>query len=492
MVLRVSRTRAGATAAAQRCGERGHAGQVAEEVQGGALGRQQPTGRRLHHRARRLLGAVRDPSVAMLEQAPAAQRPMTRSKVDERHRNPGEHAVLYGRPTDGRHPLVGGNGCGGRDVRSVRQVLVERSASPGDDHVVHVETGALDQHGVGRAELVDSRSPLLLELPSTGSYVVVAVCTVPSLHDALAPLIARLGEVEPAMAASALLTQLRRPDDRARRRRAGWLPRPRRARQRRRRAGLRCRCVGGRPRPSAVAQRADPSAHGPGRIGRGRSRSTTGERLLAEHRLPALREAHRPAARRPLRPATRPSVTPLEASRLAPWTPVAATSPTAKSPGTDVVAVEAWPGHRRRRSARRARPGSARSPGRCRPPGTAPRWSGTARPSPDRSTWRPGRRGRRCRRAPLASRMAIAVATTSRGARSPRGWTPAHHRASGAVDQGGTLATHGLGDQQLLPAGLRLPEGSRVELHELDVGHRRAGPPRECEPVTGRLRRDWW
>ena len=55
------------------------------------------------------------------------------------------------------------------------------------------------------------------------------------------------------------------------------------------------------------------------------------------------------------------------------------------------------------------------------------------------------------------------------------------------VDEERALTPHGLADQGLLAGrGGAEPQGGRVELHELQVGHLGAGPQRERHPVAGR------
>ena len=68
--------------------------------------------------------------------------------------------------------------------------------------------------------------------------------------------------------------------------------------------------------------------------------------------------------------------------------------------------------------------------------------------------------------------------------------TSLHEPHAVAVDQEGALAAHGLGDERLLAARPRTePQHGGVELHELDVGHHRAGPQRRRHAVAGRDRR---
>ena len=85
-------------------------------------------------------------------------------------------------------------------------------------------------------------------------------------------------------------------------------------------------------------------------------------------------------------------------------------------------------------------------------------------------------------------RRLIAAATTSRGARSSSGWTPTITRSPARVVEDRALAAHGLADQRLLADGVGpAPHHGRVELHELDVAHRRARPAARSptpSPVT--------
>ena len=60
-----------------------------------------------------------------------------------------------------------------------------------------------------------------------------------------------------------------------------------------------------------------------------------------------------------------------------------------------------------------------------------------------------------------------------------------HHRRARRVEQRRALAAHGLGDQRAPAPRARRVQHGRVELHELDVRHRRPGPQRQGEPVPG-------
>ncbi len=71
------------------------------------------------------------------------------------------------------------------------------------------------------------------------------------------------------------------------------------------------------------------------------------------------------------------------------------------------------------------------------------------------------------------------------GREVPAGVDPGHHRAAGQVDQARPLAAQRLGDQRRAAAEARHPQRGGVELHELDVGQRRARPQRERPAVGG-------
>ena len=78
-------------------------------------------------------------------------------------------------------------------------------------------------------------------------------------------------------------------------------------------------------------------------------------------------------------------------------------------------------------------------------------------------------------------RSAMARLTTSRGASSSTNRSPV------GVAQQGAVAPQGLGQQR---AGHgRVVQGGRVELHELDVGHRHPGPEGHGQAVGGGLGR---
>ena len=75
----------------------------------------------------------------------------------------------------------------------------------------------------------------------------------------------------------------------------------------------------------------------------------------------------------------------------------------------------------------------------------------------------------------------------SRGARSASSCSPGMKRIAVVVDQERAFTPHRLGHQRLLALrALAQPEHGRVELHELQVTHLRAGPQRQRHAVTGR------
>ena len=81
----------------------------------------------------------------------------------------------------------------------------------------------------------------------------------------------------------------------------------------------------------------------------------------------------------------------------------------------------------------------------------------------------------------------MALATTSRGARSASSWTPCHEPVALPVHEERALAADGFGDQRLLAPGVRTEvHHGRVELHELEIPEAGAGPQCERHPVTGR------
>ena len=135
----------------------------------------------------------------------------------------------------------------------------------------------------------------------------------------------------------------------------------------------------------------------------------------------------------------------------------------------------------------RARPGSARSPGRRRASGRSPGWSGTAAPRTSAPRCRASSHMCGC---PVSFiRRVIALATTSRGARSASSCDALHEPVALEVDEERALAADRLGDQRLLAAGVGAEvHHRRVELHELQVAQRRPGPQRERHAVAGRHR----
>ena len=86
----------------------------------------------------------------------------------------------------------------------------------------------------------------------------------------------------------------------------------------------------------------------------------------------------------------------------------------------------------------------------------------------------------------------MAAATTSRGARSPIGCTPAVTESPLRVDENRALAAQRLGDQRTPAAGVAVEQHGRMELDELDVAD---GHARPTAPARRRRRsspRDWW
>ena len=95
---------------------------------------------------------------------------------------------------------------------------------------------------------------------------------------------------------------------------------------------------------------------------------------------------------------------------------------------------------------------------------------------------------------PVSSmRRRMALATTSRGARSAIGCTPCMKRTPSASTRNAPFAAHGLADQRLLPAGAFTEVGdSRMELDELEIAQHGAGPERGRDPVPRSTRSDSW
>ena len=193
-------------------------------------------------------------------------------------------------------------------------------------------------------------------------------------------------------------------------------------------------------------------------------------------------------------PARRPviiaSVSELEASRFAPCTPVEAASPTAYSPAT-WSARPGRPGCRRSCSARRARPGSARSPGRCRVPGRPRSPWGSPAPAP------PGQRGGV---QPQVTRGVVRLGpsaaawppTPRRGAPGRRAGDGRPSPAARRVDQHRPGAAQRLGDQRALRRG---PAAATARSGGTGRTRRRAARPRPGPPAPARprsARPGWW
>ncbi len=191
---------------------------------------------------------------------------------------------------------------------------------------------------------------------------------------------------------------------------------------------------------------------------------------------------------RPIRSAkTRPSSREFDASRLAPCTPVQATSPQAYRPGTLGAAIEVG-----------ADPAAGVVAG------------GRDRDQVDRRVEAAGLAGLQDGREavlPAVAAQVPAVEPHVRGARLAHAphdrlgdhvarrevgqlVLPLHEAHPGVVDEEGALAAHRLGDQRLLAAGGR-PEVHHggVELHELEVGDPRPRAQRQGHAVAGRDRR---
>ena len=233
----------------------------------------------------------------------------------------------------------------------------------------------------------------------------------------------------------------------------------------------------GRPRPTSAPRSSASTARGgagePASSGAARQRPVpcAGRRRCGS--------ASPQAGARPRAPKTSASSSELLARRLAPCTPVQATSPAAQRPGSDRAPVERPSRRRPCGSARPARPGSARGAGRGRAAGRPRRRSGSA---PGRRRRRPrARRGRR--RGPAASAAKMPRATTSRGASSASRIRVAHEAAAALVDQQRARAAQRLG--QRAASGrrrCRAPSGGTARTR----GRRGARRPRR--PARGRRR----
>ena len=201
-----------------------------------------------------------------------------------------------------------------------------------------------------------------------------------------------------------------------------------------------------------------------GEIGWRRRRRRAGRPVGAARRARA--RARRAAARAARAPNTKHSVSEFEASRLAPCRPVHEHSPTAYSPASVARRVEVGrdPAHhvvrgRRDRDRARARGRSRRGAARRRRSGTAP-----------------GRR-RACRGRPSGAPVSAIWRWTAR-ATSSRGASSSTNRSPRGVEQPGALAADRLGHEEPVGA-VAADDRGRVELHELEVGERRAGGVRQ-------------
>ena len=247
-----------------------------------------------------------------------------------------------------------------------------------------------------------------------------------------------VGELEPAVRAARLLAGEREAGDQAGER-IGVL-------EQRARSSSRAAPRAGEP-PDRVAG-----------LGRGRL-----EAPVRRARAAASGSGSASAAAAARAPRTKHSVRLFEASRLAPWRPVQAHSPTANRPGSERAALEVGGdaahhvvGGGRDRDRLGGRVDARPRAGPRRRSGSAPR----SDPRRSSSTWS----------VPSCSIWSrIARVTASRGAsssvkRSPRG-----------VEQRRALAADRLGDQQAVRLGARRGERGRVELAELEVGELGAG-----------------
>ena len=186
-------------------------------------------------------------------------------------------------------------------------------------------------------------------------------------------------------------------------------------------------------------------------------------------------------------PNTSPSSSELLASRLAPWTPVHATSPAANRSGIDVRPSRSVP----RRPSRSAPPGSTgmRSRARSRPAcatglgdGREPRRARIRRRVRQRQV-RPADRSRLCSRT-------MARATTSRGARSPPGRSASMKRSPAALTSRAPSPRSASDSRKRGAPGD--VERRRMELHELEIG-RRARRPATPSPCRRRSQPPgWW
>ena len=249
------------------------------------------------------------------------------------------------------------------------------------------------------------------------------------------------------------------------------------------------------PRPSRVAKQADVRATSD----RGSSVQTTmalplaadaGESPAADTRL-ALSPSRAASAdrstvagdasRRPARaPNTSPSSSELLASRLAPWTPVHATSPAANSPGQRRPAVEIGDDAAHHVVRRRADRNAIASPDRGRRGGTRPRSAETARArTPGRGDPASGTRRARCAAPRARSRARRDRAAPDR----PSDRTRAMNASPAALTRRAPFAAQRLRQQEPRRPGTL--QRRRMKLHELEIGDR---APRRGTPSRRRRR----
>ena len=264
------------------------------------------------------------------------------------------------------------------------------------------------------------------------------------------------------------------------------LRRPRAARrdQQAGQRGLAARCRAGERlrgvRPRRVEARRGraprrPALHDRRRIAEQRSARQAGRQAArgAAQDRPRRAAAARPSATR--RAKTRPRAASCWPGGWRRAAPVEATSPQAQRPGERACGPARPP---RRRPCGSGRPGATGIGCDARVDAGAAaergRRSGSAREAA-----RPPRRGRRGRRARPAASCARSPAPRRRGARARRRVIAGHEarRRASSIEHG-ALAAQGLGEQRHGVGADRERRG--VELHELEVGQRRAGPRRHA------------
>ena len=245
-----------------------------------------------------------------------------------------------------------------------------------------------------------------------------------------------------------------------------------------RRAAARPRCAAGRRRRSSARASPDGSPRTPSSAPVSRSGDTGG---MSGGRLVRLAGS---APTRPARSAkTSPSSSEFEARRLAPCTPVDATSPTAQSPGMAGAPLQIGldPAHRvvqgrrhRHEVARRVEAVLREHRGDPRETGAELRHAAGVEPGAARRVGRGDRPRHDVARRQLAPRVGIQREAAARLVHQ--------HRAG---------AAHRLGDQR---GGIdaRQLERGRMELEELDVAEPGAGPVGQGPAVGGGHPADWW